>query len=163
MTSVLTPHSETLHSEPPSGAPQAERTRGAQFRRVDAVTPVRPPAELGGTDPLRSVVALEPAVPPEFATAFRGYNRVQVDAFVNDLRQRLAAMRVRARRAETELRRLRPPHPMLAAPRGAVRVSSRLTVLPARGALGLGTPRLPAVRAKGLSRGAAKGLTRGCR
>jgi len=55
-----------------------------------------------------AIVVLEPAAAPEFGRAALGYNRPQVDAYVQDLRERLAEMRARARRAETELRRVRP-------------------------------------------------------
>jgi DivIVA domain-containing protein len=73
--------------------------------------PNRPLAETPApgpvTRPVAPIVALEPAVAPEFGTALLGYKRAQVDAFVDDLRARLAAMRSRARMAENELRRAR--------------------------------------------------------
>jgi cell division septum initiation protein DivIVA len=48
-----------------------------------------------------------------------GYNRAQVDTYVDDLRHRLATMRLRARRAETELKKLRASHPMAGGPIGS--------------------------------------------
>jgi hypothetical protein len=62
------------------------------------------------TRPMGAVIALEPAVPPQFATSLFGYKRAHVESFVDDLRNRLATMRQRARRAENELRRLRALH-----------------------------------------------------
>lgn len=47
--------------------------------------------------------ALEPAALPEFAVSLRGYDRGEVDAYIDYQRRRLAAMRLRAQRAERAL------------------------------------------------------------
>lgn len=51
-------------------------------------------------------VGLEPAVSPSFRVALRGYERREVDEYVEYQQHRLAAMRRRAQRAERELSRL---------------------------------------------------------
>ena len=87
--------------------PRSRRASNSLKPRTTALHMRPEPPVDQGSSTLSNVVALEPAVAPEFARAFRGYDRDQVDTFVGDLRQRLAAMRTRARRAEAELRRVR--------------------------------------------------------
>ena len=83
-----------------SRQPASERPRHLRVLRIE-------PSPAATEEPRATTHALEPANAPEFTRSLRGYDRAQVDAFVDDLRQRLALMRARARRAETELARLR--------------------------------------------------------
>jgi hypothetical protein len=101
MTSISTWRRQARSAEP---SPQIVVDLGA----------AEPVVRLGG-----AIIPLEPAVAPEFLHAVFGYNRAQVDTYVEDLRHRLATMRLRARRAETELKKLRASHPMAGGPIGS--------------------------------------------
>lgn len=64
-----------------------------------------------------STPALEPANAPQFTRGLLGYSRREVDEYVEFQRQRLAAMRQRAQRAEDALaHRGRIDHPVAVAP-----------------------------------------------
>ena len=81
------------------------------------------------------LAVLEPAGAPAFAKSVLGYRPEQVDAFVDDQRRRLAAMRARAMQAERRLAALEPDgqdRPRLgAAPDGAPLVAPTPPARPA--------------------------------
>lgn len=98
------PHERSL---PATGEPASAGAPG--FETEPAPRPAYFPAPihhyLAAQADVGQEAQLEPAVAPQFARALRGYDRAQVDLFVNDMRYRLASMRLRARKAETDLRR----------------------------------------------------------